>query len=82
LQKEELTAVDFYLKWFKLKIALSKFDSTFAVSLLTATKERERAIIDNEMFISVIFMNPKFENSSDDSEREKAKSCFHSCGNI
>ena len=32
LQKEQLTAGDFYLKWLKLNIALKKFDSTFSDS--------------------------------------------------
>ena len=60
-QQEQLTAGDFYGAWMKCKAEVAALALTFGDRLVSCMEMRERALFDNDLFRSAIFLDPRYE---------------------
>lgn len=78
IQREDLTIGDFYGAWLKCRNRIDSLDSTFAGKLLSNMKIREKKLLNNTVFLSVILLDPRFAFLLTDKETAIAcESCDH-----
>lgn len=75
IQREDLTIGDFYGAWLKCRNRIDSLDSTFAGKLLSNMKIREKKLLNNTVFLSVILLDPRFAFLLTD--KEIAIACDH-----
>lgn len=61
LQSEQLTLTDFYGEWIACKFKTEAQTSSFAQKLLQFMISREKFILSNKVFISAIFLDPRYK---------------------
>lgn len=61
LQSEQLTLSDFYGAWITCKIQIQKITNSFAQKFIRNMNIREIHIMNNNAFISAIFMDPRYK---------------------
>ncbi|CAH2088717.1 unnamed protein product [Euphydryas editha] len=73
LQKEQLTFGDFYLSWMNCVLEIDKLNTAFAFFLTRCMKERETALMNNDCFISAIYLVPRVNSILTNEQLEKAR---------
>lgn len=61
LQCEQLTLTDFYGEWIACKFKTEAQNSSFAQKLLQFMISREKFILNNKVFVSAIFLDPRYK---------------------
>ncbi|KAL4143350.1 hypothetical protein QTP88_005688 [Uroleucon formosanum] len=61
LQSEQLTLSDFYGAWITCKIQIQKLENSYAQKFISSMNVREIHIMNNNAFISAIFMDPHYK---------------------
>jgi len=61
LQSEQLTLSDFYGAWIICKIQIQKMTNSYAKKFISSMSIREMHIMNNNAFISAIFMDPRYK---------------------
>lgn len=59
LQVEQCTMGDFFKTWIECEIWLN-IDNNFAAELLVAMSVRKKKLFKNEVFVSALFLDPRF----------------------
>ena len=62
LQSEVLLLSDFFSQWIKTKLELERSTNTFTNSLLSAMKNREAKLFDNDVLLAGVFLDPRFKS--------------------
>lgn len=73
LQNEQMSLSDFYKYWLKLKIELSKISSTIATSVAGIIKKREEHLLQNPVYLSALYLDPRFKFLLSSQESEIAQ---------
>ena len=73
LQKGNLLPGDFYMKWIKCKLELSNSTAKHSNALLMAIKTREYNVLNSDVLLSAIFLDPRFKRLLSVSETLQAK---------
>lgn len=60
-QTTHLLAGDFYSAWLKCKMETSKICSRFSTNLVESLNEREKALFNQDVIMSAIFLDPRFK---------------------
>ncbi len=61
LQKEQLTIGDFSKLWTTCKMEVEKINTVFAKDFNAAIQTREKLLMDNDVFRSAIYLDPRFK---------------------
>lgn len=75
IQRQDLTIGDFYGAWLKCRSRIELLDSTFSKKLLDNMKTRELKLLKNTVFLTVVFMDPRYAFLLND--QEIAIACSH-----
>lgn len=73
LQGKDLTFGDFYIAWTQCVTELEELSGTFAVFLIICMKERETNLLNNDTFISAIYLDPRVNSILTDEQNERAR---------
>lgn len=60
LQTEQLTMIDFYGAWISCKIQTNALNSNFANKLVQLMTNREKIILNNQVLLAAIFLDPRY----------------------
>jgi len=60
LQYEQLTLTDFYGAWIACRIETESLNNTFSNKLVQCLTSREQNIMDNQVLLAAIFLDPRF----------------------
>jgi len=60
LQTEQLTMTDFYGAWISCKIQTNVLNSNFANKLVQLMTNREKIILNNQVLLAAIFLDPRY----------------------
>ena len=73
LQQQHLTLGDFYGIWLRCKLEISKASPTeFSQLLLSSIKKRELALLENDVFVACIFLDPRYKVLLNEEEKTSA----------
>ena len=73
LQQQHLTLGDFYGIWLRCKLEISKVSPTeFSQLLLSSIKKRELALLENDVFVASIFLDPRYKVLLNEEEKTSA----------
>lgn len=73
LQSEQLTLSDFFGIWYETKLATEAIRTSFAVFIVQQMKFREQKLLDNDVLLSAVFMDPRYKILLDKTQIERAK---------
>lgn len=73
LQSQNLIIGDFYKHWLRLKIGMKKQNSPIAATVYVAIQRREKMLLENIVFKSVIYLDPRFNFLLTDSQKQDAQ---------
>ncbi|XP_045030413.1 uncharacterized protein LOC123472613 [Daphnia magna] len=73
LQMQQLTIGDFYKLWTSCKMDVEEIDTVFAKAFSVALQTRENLLMDNDIFRSAIYLDPRIKVILSTDERVKAK---------
>ncbi|XP_045035871.1 uncharacterized protein LOC123476926 [Daphnia magna] len=73
LQMQQLTIGDFYKLWTSYKMDVEEIDTVFAKAFSVALQTRENLLMDNDIFRSAIYLDPRIKVILSTDERVKAK---------
>lgn len=59
LQDPDITASDFFMEWFEIKLTLEKTSHDLAISLVKLMIDRERDLFSNRAYLACIFIDPR-----------------------
>ncbi|CAH0563096.1 unnamed protein product [Brassicogethes aeneus] len=73
LQSDQLLMTDFYCAWLLCIEKTEEIDSTLAKNIVKCMKTRETKLLDNESFLSSVFLDPLLNGLLDESQQAIAK---------
>ncbi|XP_018406377.1 PREDICTED: zinc finger BED domain-containing protein 4-like, partial [Cyphomyrmex costatus] len=73
LQAEQLTLGDFFGHWLQTKLAMKKMNTSFAMLIFDFMVSREKYLLENDVLLSALFLDPRFKIFLEDVQIEKAK---------
>ena len=77
LQQQHLTLVDFYGIWLRCKLQISKaLPTEFSQLLLSSIKTRELALLENNIFLACIFLDPRYKVLLNEEENMSTLSAY------
>lgn len=83
LQAEQLTLSDFYILWFRCKLALKKQNDTMSLKLLQNMEKREPSLLNNKAVLAAAYVDQRINYKQspifDDDQRAAAlvsNNCF------
>lgn len=73
LQKEQLTMGDFYINWLRCKLETENINTSLARNLALRMTERERILLENDVFLSAVYLDPRVNSTLSDDQCQRAK---------
>lgn len=73
LQRSQITIGDFYGIWWKCVNATKKVDTPLARSLIEALTTRQKMLFENEIFVSAMFLDPRYQCMLSKENKDVAK---------
>lgn len=73
LQTEQLTLSEFFGVWFETKVATEAVQTPFATLILEQMIHREQKLINNDILLSAVYMDPRYKVLLDKTQVERAK---------
>ncbi|KAF0702707.1 zinc finger BED domain-containing protein RICESLEEPER 1-like isoform X2, partial [Aphis craccivora] len=61
LQRADITIGDFYGCWWKIRNGLIKANTELAKSITESMLKRQQILLDNDLFVAAIFLDPRFQ---------------------
>lgn len=72
LQMEQLTFGDFWYEWLKCILKIKKVTGSFSIILAEALENRQKTLLDNDTYLSAIYLDPRFNAILSREQVEKA----------
>lgn len=73
LQSEQLTLGEFLGIWYETKLATEAIHTPFALLIVEKMKYREQKLLDNDVLLSAVFLDPRYKLLLETTQIEKAK---------
>ncbi|XP_011172858.1 uncharacterized protein LOC105205238 [Solenopsis invicta] len=73
LQAEQLTLSDFFSNWLETKLMMRKINTPFAMLIFECMMSREKHLLNNDVLLSALFLDPRFKIVLEKAQAEKAK---------
>ncbi|XP_067213908.1 uncharacterized protein [Linepithema humile] len=73
LQAEQLTLSDFFSNWLETKLTMKKMNTPFAILIFEFMISREKHLLENNVLLSALFLDPRFKILLEEIQIEKAK---------
>lgn len=73
LQSEQLTLSEFLGIWYETKLATEAIRTPFATVIVEQMKHREQKLLDNDVLLSAVFMDPRYKILLEKTQIERAK---------
>jgi len=73
LQSEKLTLSEFFSIWYETKLATEAIGTPFALLIVEQMKYREEKLLNNDVLLSAVFMDPRYKILLEETQIEKAK---------
>ncbi|EFN68823.1 Zinc finger BED domain-containing protein 4 [Camponotus floridanus] len=73
LQAEQLTLSDFFSNWLETKLEIKKMNTPFAILIFEFMVSREKHLLENNVLLSALFLDPRFKILLEETQIEKAK---------
>ncbi|KAM7280968.1 zinc finger BED domain-containing protein 4-like [Ixodes scapularis] len=69
LQKEQLSLGDFFGIWLQCSLETAKIDSVLAQRLTSSLKQRQKSLLQNDVFQACVFLDPRFNVLLEDEKK-------------
>lgn len=73
LQYEQLTLSDFYGYWLECIIEIEKMNTSFSKLLLKFMRQRQSVLLNNDILLAAVFLDPRYKILLDENKIERAK---------
>ncbi|KAM7282286.1 zinc finger BED domain-containing protein 4-like [Ixodes scapularis] len=73
LQKEQLSLGDFFGIWLQCSLETAKIDSVLAQRLTSSLKQRQKSLLQNDVFQACVFLDPRFNVLLLEDEKKSAR---------
>lgn len=73
LQAEQLTLSDFFGNWLETKLTMKKMNTPFAILIFEFMISREKLLLENNVLLSALFLDPRFKILLEEMQIEKVK---------
>jgi hypothetical protein len=73
LQTEQLTLSEFFGIWFETKVVTERISTPFATLILEQMIYREKNLLNNDVLLSAVFMDPRYKVLLDEAQIERVK---------
>lgn len=73
LQAEQLTLSEFFGAWYEVKVATKKRNNSFAMLILERIEFKEQKLLNNDVLLSAVFMDPRYKVLLNKTQIERAK---------
>lgn len=73
VQEAHLCYGDFYKIWLTLKLEVARSSVTFADILITKIEEREKLLLENDVMVSAMYLDPRFNFMLTNDQRTQAQ---------
>ncbi|XP_064462638.1 uncharacterized protein LOC135373352 [Ornithodoros turicata] len=73
LQSEQLVMGDFLGVWLKCRMESAKMATPLATALASSMDKRQKTLLENDVFCSAVFLDPRYRVLLTDIEKERAK---------
>lgn len=73
LQAEQLTLSDFFGIWYETKMMTEAIHTPFATLILEQMISREQKLLNNDVLLSAVFMDPRYKILLEKTQKERAK---------
>lgn len=74
LQLEQLTLGDFYGNWLKCQLECNEINTSLSTTIAQNMKDRQILLFENSVFVSAIYLDPRFNAILTESEQNAARS--------
>ncbi|KAJ2937288.1 hypothetical protein O0L34_g19528 [Tuta absoluta] len=73
LQREQLTIGDFFIFWMKCRLELESKQTAMSIFLTICMTDRERVLLENDVFLAAIYLDPRVNSTLSEEQCEKAR---------
>lgn len=73
LQAEQLTLSEFFGTWYEIKIATKAIHNPFVALILEQITSREQNLLNNDVLLSAVYMDPRYKILLEKTQIERAK---------